>query len=96
MPVEAEFLGDFRERRRSAAASDVPGEPGRAERIAREPVEAFGLHAAAPQAGESADREEQPDVAVAAGEIADVPPAGVMDLFGGLAAGAADSFWGRL
>src|SRR6185436_12671104 len=40
VPVEGEFLGDLRYRRRPAPATDVSGEPRRAERITREPVEA--------------------------------------------------------
>ena len=72
----------------------MAGEPCGAEGIVGEPVESFGLHAAAPEADDATDREGENDVPVAAGEVANSPWPGVVDLLRGFAAGAADSFWG--
>ena len=48
MPIEEQFLGDFLDGALSAASAHEEGEPLGVERVVRQPVQAFALHAVAP------------------------------------------------
>jgi len=72
VPIQEQLLGHGFDRTLPAASSHEVGESFRVERIVGQPVEAFGLHGAAPRTIHPANEEVQIDVLVAAGEVANV------------------------
>jgi hypothetical protein len=70
MPIEMEIRRHFLDRGAATLLPDIQGEALRVVGIAREPVERFLLHPAAPTAGDAAHLEREIDPEIPTGEIA--------------------------
>jgi hypothetical protein len=73
LPVEVQFLGDGLDGALPAAPAHVEGEPLGAKGIVGQPLQPLALHAAAPPAPETANRELEVDPLVATGKIPHQP-----------------------
>ena len=70
MPVEVQLLGNRPDGALPAAPPHVEGEPFGVERVVRQPLQLFALHAATPRAIDPANRELEIDPPVAARDVA--------------------------
>jgi hypothetical protein len=77
LPIQIQFFGDGLDGRVSTASADVICEPFRVERIVRQPIQLFALHAAV-RATHAPDLELQIDLQQAAGQIARHPRASIV------------------
>ena len=95
MPVEEEFVGDFPDGRLATPPADGEGETLGVEGIVGEPFQAFGLHAVAAPAEDSAKAVSEVDPLVATGEVADAAGPLVVEGPVGLTTDIANRFFRR-